>query len=769
MPTPRMNITMPVVEDQSALRLVGKRVKRADSPERLTGQVRFTGDLVLPGVLYARLVRSPHASARIVSIDAAEAQATPGVARVLTAEDLPVRNLRDAVENRTIILALGRVTYVGQPVAVVLAETEAAAEDGAQLVQVDYEPGEATLDPLQALQADSPVVRGRAEGNDEELGMHGAAAGGSQHEAPQAPNVASHERYSRGDVDAALASAAVVVEREYRTPWVHQSYLEPQVCAATVDALGNVVVYACTQAMFRTRDTVAAVLGKRPAQVRVHAMPVGGGFGGKFGLIEPLVAACAVAAGRPVLLSYTRIEDFSSACPAPSSIFKVKAGVRADGTFAALKADVIFDAGAKAGAPAAHAALCLAVFYRWENLDIDATEVLTHKTPTGAYRAPGLPQAMFASESLVDELAEKLGMDPLELRQKNAVRQGDIRPDGTPWPQVGLLECLERAAPIYRQELAAAGPGEGVGLALGGWFGGTEPSSALCRLESDGTLQISLGSVDLTGTNAGFQIIAAEAFGLDSVDKVRVTTVDTDAAPYSGATGGSKTMYTMGPSVMRAAQEARERVLKIASAELEAAVDDLELVDGEVRVKGVPGKVKTLREIYRVSASFGARHEPVIGKGETAITERSPGTGVHIARVRVDGETGRVEPVRYVIVQDVGRAINPALVEAQIHGGGAQGVGWGMYEEIVHDDSGTPITASLMDYTIPKARQIPELEAVLVEVPSTIGPYGAKPVGEPPIIPGGAVMANAVHAAVGARITELPLTPERVQRALQKH
>src|SRR6266542_2977410 len=375
---------------------------------------------------------------------------------------------------------------------------------------------------------------------------------------PQAPNVASHQRYSRGDVEAAFASAAVIVEREYRTPWVHQSYIEPQVCAATVDALGTVVVYACTQAMFRTRDTVAAVLGKRPAQVRVHAMPVGGAFGGKFGLIEPLVAACAVAAGRPVLLSYTRIEDFSSACPAPSSIFKVKAGVRADGTFAALKADVIFDAGAKPGAPAAHAALGLAVFYRWENLDIDATEVVTHKTPTGAYRAPGLPQAMFASESLVDELAEKLGVDPLALRRKNAIRQGDIRPDSTPWPQVALLECLERAEPVYRAELAAAGPGEGVGLALGGWFGGTEPSSALCRLESDGTLQISIGSVDLTGTNAGFQIIAAEAFGLDSADKVRVTTVDTDAAPYSGATGGSKTMYTMGPSVMKAAQEARE-------------------------------------------------------------------------------------------------------------------------------------------------------------------------------------------------------------------
>jgi CO/xanthine dehydrogenase Mo-binding subunit len=754
------------VEEQTPLRLVGKRMRRADSPERLTGQVRYTGDLVLPGLLHGRLVRSPHASARIVSVNKDPALATPGVVAVLTAHDLPVDNIRAAVESRMIVMAFERVTYVGQPVAVVLAETEAAAEDGADAVEVAYDPQSAAVDPLQALRPDAPVVRLRGQDDEEELGMHGAAAGGSEAEKPQAPNVASHQRYHRGDVDKALAEADVVVQREYRTPWVHQSYMEPQVCAATVDALGNVVVYACTQAMFRTRDQVAHALGKSPSQVRVYAMPVGGGFGGKFGLIEPLVAACAVAVGRAVRLSYTRIEDFSAGSPAPSSIFRITAGARKDGTFTALKGDVIFDSGSKAGAPAGHAALCLGVFYRWENLDLDATEVVTNKTPTGAYRAPGLPQAMFAGESIVGELIEKLGMDQMEVRKKNAARGGDIRPDGTPWPPIGLLECLDRADPLYRAEVAASGPNEGVGIALGGWFGGTEPASALCRLESDGTLKVAIGSVDLTGTNNGLQIIAAEAFGMDTVDHVRVTTVDTDAAPYAGATGGSKTIYTIGPAVLRAAQEARERVLKIAAAELEASVEDLEMVGGEVRVRGVPGKVKTLREIYRLSASFGAKHEPVVGKGESAITQRSPGTGVHIARVRVDPETGRVEPVRYIVVQDVGRAINPATVEEQIHGGGAQGVGWAVYEEIVHDESGTPITSSFMDYTVPKARQIPELEAVLVEVPSPIGPYGAKPVGEPPVIPGGAAVANAVAAAVGARVTELPLTPERVRRAM---
>ncbi|HEV7664485.1 MAG TPA: molybdopterin cofactor-binding domain-containing protein, partial [Chloroflexota bacterium] len=314
------------VEEQTTFRLVGKRLRRADSPERLTGQVRYTGDLVLPGLLHGRLVRSPYASARIISIDKSEAEATPGVVAVLAAQDLPVKNLREAVENRSIMLAYERAIYVGQPVVVVLAETEAAAEDGAQVVHIEYEASTPSVGMLDAMRVDAPVVRMRANNNDEELAMHGAAAGGSQQETPQAPNVASHQRYTRGDTDKAMLEADVVVEREFRTPWVHQSYMEPQVCAATVNALGQVEVYACTQAMFRTRDTVAAVLGKSPSQVRVYAMPVGGGFGGKFGLIEATVAACAVAVGRPVRITYTRVEDFSAASPAPSSIFRVKAG-----------------------------------------------------------------------------------------------------------------------------------------------------------------------------------------------------------------------------------------------------------------------------------------------------------------------------------------------------------------------------------------------------------------------------------------------------------
>jgi CO/xanthine dehydrogenase Mo-binding subunit len=748
-------------------RFVGRRTKRGDAPERLTGRTRFTSDLNLPGALVARLVRSAHASARIVSVDVRQALRVPGVVRVLTARDLPVADIQSAVEGRQILLALDRVYYAGQPVAAVLAENEAAAEDGAAAVEVDYEPAEPVVDPLAAMAADAPVVREQREANEEELAMHGAATQSAEAvETPKAPNVASRMRMHRGDVEQGLREADIVIELEYRTSWIHQGYIEPQTCVAAPDPLGNLVVYACTQALFHTRHEVARTLGIPDHQVKVQAMPVGGGFGGKFGLIEPTVAALAMAAGRAVRLTYTRMEEFTSADPAPQTVMRVTVGAKRDGTLTTLKAELIFDSGSNAGAPVGIAAILLGSYYRWRHVLLEGAEVLTHKAGTGAYRAPGAPQATFAMESTIDEVAQALGMDPFELRLKNAAREGDLRADGSPWPRIGLLECLQRAQPVYEAERAAAGPGEGVGVALGGWPGGIEPASAVCRLNADGTLQVALGSVDLTGTNTTFGIIAAEAFGLDDPGQVRVTTVDTDAAPYAGASGGSKITYTVGPAVQRAAEDARQQVLRIAAAELEAGIEDLEIVNGNVQVRGVPGKVRTLGQIFSLSGSFGAKYEPVLGRGQAAVVDRSPGMGVHVVRVRVDPETGRVEPLRYVVVQDVGRAINPATVEAQLHGGAIQGVGWGLLEEMVFDDQGSPVTASLMDYTIPKATQTPEVGTVLVEVPSRIGPFGAKGVGEPPVIPGPAALANAVKAATGVRVTRIPITSERVRRAI---
>ena len=746
---------------------IGRRQRRADSPERLTGRTRFTNDLLPPAALYTRFVRSPYASARIVSVDSSAAKRVPGVVAVLTAKELPIPDAEAAAAARDILLAFDRVVHVGQPVVAVLAETDGAAQDAAELVNVEYEELPLVVDLVEALSTEVPVVEKRRELSQEELAMHGAAVGSDQDaEDPSKPNVASRTRFARGDLDAAFARADVVVQGEYHTNWVSQAYMEPQACTVGVDPLGNLTVFASTQALFHTRATVSRVLGLSEHQVTVTAMPVGGGFGGKFGFLESTAAALALAVKRPVRVVLSRQEEFSTGNPAPESRIRIKLGATRDGLVTALDAELLFDAGAKAGAPVGIAGILMGSLYRFEALRIAGTEVLTHKASTGAYRAPGAPQAAFALECAMDDLARQLKMDPLELRLKNAAAEGDERADGGTWTRIGLVECLERAQAAYAAERAALGPNEGLGVAAAGWPGATDSASAVCRLNSDGSLHITTGTVDLTGTNTMFAIIAAEVFGFTDPTKVRVTTADTDSAPYVGGTGGSKVTYTIGPAVLKAAQDARDQVLRIAASELEASVEDLELIDGQISVRGVPSKVISLGDTFRLSTS-ALKHPPVLGRGQTVVGDSSPGMAVHVARVRVDPDTGKVEPVRYVAIQDVGTAINPALVEAQMHGGAVQGVGWGLYEQILFDEQGTPITGSFMDYTMPKASQSPDLEAVMVEVPSGLGPFGAKGVGEPPVIPGAAAWANAVRDACGARVTELPLTPERVWRAME--
>jgi CO/xanthine dehydrogenase Mo-binding subunit len=614
---------------------------------------------------------------------------------------------------------------------------------------------------------DAPVVREKLKASAEELAMHGAtiqeeAAGDSK----QGANVGSRTHFERGDVKAGFRESDIVIEREFRTSWVHQGYLEPQSCSAMFDPLGNLTVYASTQALFHTRSQVAHVLGLADHQVTLNAQPVGGGFGGKFGFLEPTIAALTKAVGRPVRMAYTRMEEFGCADPAPQSLVRVKIGAKADGTLTTLDAEMIFDSGAKAGAPVGIACILLGSMYRWPHLRIDGLEVLTNRPGTGAYRGPGGPQAAFALETTLDEIALGLGIDPLELRIKNAVIAGDLRADGKPWQRIGLLECLEKARDVVTTERAACGPHEGVGFACGGWPGAIESAVAACRLNADGTLQVTLGSVDLTGSNTSFAMMTAEAFGLDNLSQVRVTTANTDHAGYAGGTGGSKITYTVGPAVIRAAEDARNQVLRIAAADLEVGLDDLEISNGRVSVKGVPAKSRSLKEIFSMSAGFGVKYAPVQGRGQTVVSDFSPGMAVHVVRVRVDEETGRVVPLNYVAIQDVGTAINPAAVEGQMEGAAVQAVGWGLFERIAWDEQGTPTTASLMDYAIPKASQAPPLGTVLVNVPAEQGPYGAKGVGEPPVIPGAAALANAVYQAVGTRVRELPMTSERVLGAM---
>jgi len=360
-------------------------------------------------------------------------------------------------------------------------------------------------------------------------------------------------------------------------------------------------------------------------------------------------------------------------------------------------------------------------------------------------------------------LADALGDDPLEFRLRNCVEEGDVRPNGGAWPRIGLKDTLEalRDHPAWKERQP------GTGIAIGGWPGGVEPATSICRLDHDGKFTVVVGSADISGVNTGFQKIAAEILGLNEEDVV-VTGADTSAAPYAGASGGSKVTYTVGAAVMKAAQEARAQVLQIAAQHLEANADDLEIVEGKVQVKGVPSAGVSLKEIANMSMSFAGKYEPVYGRGATAITESAPGFAAHLANVTVDEETGEVHLNRYVAAQDVGFAINPALVEGQMMGGVAQGIGWALHEAIEFDDSGQLVTGTLMDYVLPRSNDIPPIETILVEVASEHGPFGAKGVGEPPAIPGAAAIRNAIKAASGARLYSLPMRPERVLDALQE-
>jgi CO/xanthine dehydrogenase Mo-binding subunit len=438
---------------------------------------------------------------------------------------------------------------------------------------------------------------------------------------------------------------------------------------------------------------------------------------------------------------------------------------------------MILDSGAYPNPLAGFSGFHFSGVYRCPNIDIRCYVVQTNKPGTGAYRAPAGPQAYFALESTVQELCQQLGMDPLQFRQINALKKGDPNAMHGQWPRIGLLECIEQIQqhPLWaqREQARQEVPEElkgwkiGIGLAVGGWPGGTEPAAALCRLEQDGTVTVVVGSVDLSGSDASLTLIAAEELGL-SASAVNVTHDNTDSMPYSGLSAGSKTTYTVGSAVLAAARDARTQIFTIAAEMLEASAEDMEIRDGKVMVKGVPEKYATLQQIAADSMRFGAPYEPVFGRGRSANRVSSPMFAAHLAKVAVDPETGEVRVLDYVAAQDVGRAINPAEVEGQIHGGVVQGIGWALYEEMAYDENGQLLTSTLMDYALPHSQDVPIITPLLVEVPSELGPFGARGVGEPPVVPVAAAIANAIKDAVGVRMTQIPMTPERVFASLRE-
>lgn len=736
--------------------------------EKVTGSARYVADLTVPGMLHGRLIFSPYAHAKIVSIDKMAAEALPGVIAVLTAEDLPTKAQKMTSRSST-ILAKGEVLFTGQPVAVVVAERTELAADTAEQVVIEYEPLPAVVRLEEALQAGSPQVWPNGLPTHEDLSqIHARVEREDQGQDTRPNNVSEESHFQRGDVAAGFAASDVIVERTYRTSFVHQGYLEPHACVAVPDPAGpSLTIYTSTQGKFIVRDEVARLLALPPRQVHIVPLTSGGSFGAKYGILEPLTAAVALAVGRPVRLVLSRSDDFLTTTPAPAITIELKTGARRDGAVMALQARAWVDNGLFNFNHGGVIGTLLGGIYKFPHLKIDAYEVNTHKPPIGAFRAPGAPQTIFALESSMDDMATALSLDPLEFRLKNVAEAGDPTGAGQPWPSVGFKTCLEqlRAHPVWQQR--QAGPNEGYGLALGGWATVVGTAEAVCRVDSDGTVSLEVGHVDVTGNDSSFVLVVAEALGVKPEDVV-IIHGDTTGGPYGPMSAGSQVTYSSAGAVNAAAQQVKTKLLHVAADHFEAAPEDIELVEGKAQVKGVPDKAVSIAKLAEMARFMRGGPGPLVGAGQAAVEQNAPAVSVHWVKVRVDPETGQVQPLQYLLVQDVGFALNPLLVQGQMHGGMAQGLGIGLYEAMIYDEAGQLLTGSLVDYALPRTDTTPSLETVLVENPSPYGPFGARGVGEPPIIGGAAAVANAVKAATGVRVTSLPIRPEMLWRELRQ-
>ena len=764
---------MSVMKTTRDVKGVGLSIPRPDGPDKVTGRVQYVADITPRGLLHAKLLRSPHAHARIKRIDLSKARALPGVRAVLSAADIPELK-RKAPTRAHAILAIDRVVFAGQPVAAVAADELAIAEEACDLIEVEYEVLPAAVDPLKSMQPGAPPVADvGTEADTSEALAHSAVAMAKGETPTKAVNISQTSTVKRGDVAKGFAESDVIIENTYRVPMVHQGYLEPHAVLAEWDRSGNLTLWASTQGSFNTRSEVADVLGIEENRIKVIPVECGGGFGGKIrALCEPITAILARTTARPVRYVMTRREELEAGMPAPQVIIRLKTGAKKDGTLMALDAETILETGAFSGTVLAVSAVFLGSLYRWPAFEIKGSEVLTHKPSVAAYRAPAAPQSIFAIDSQMDAMARALKLDPVEFRARHLSNPGEPMVNNQPWASMGASEVL-KVAGAHRvwterakwKEGAAKGTLRGVGISLGGWLGGLQPTGATVKLNPDGTLAVLTGQVDIAGTNIALAQIAASAYGID-IDKVKITTGDTDVAPVTGLSAGSKTIYTVGVAVMQAAQAARKQTLEIAAGELEASVDDLELVDGKVVVRGVPNKGVTLQSIGKKGNLYMSKIEPVLGASHPAFSQQAPAFAAQIARVEIDPDTGEVTLKDFVIVQDVGKAINPLAVEGQMQGGAVQSLGIALTEGLIYDDEGRLTNPSLLDYRKLTAADLPNLETVIVEVPAPAGPFGARGVGEPPIIPAPAAIANAVADATGHRLTHLPLTPERIALAL---
>jgi len=754
--------------------VVGSSLARSDADAKLRGDAVFGADLVRPGMLWAALVRSPVPAGQIRGIDAGAANEIDGVLEVLTAADVPDWRTGVIVSDAP-FLAADYVAYEGEPMAIAVADSRAAAEAGASAVVADIEPIEPISTPEQALAPGARLVH---------PGWNRfAVAGGA--DIGRDGNVVAEVVHDPGDLDEAFASADLVVEATYRTPRQYQAHLEPKMALAVFES-GRYTIEVSHQYPFRLRDRIAQMLAVKPSSLRVVGHHIGGGFGAKLDVsVEAFAALLARRYRRPVRMQHSALEERLVAPCRANALVSVRSAVRRDGTILATEVEIVSDSGAYANNGPALSAIPMFVFgsiYRVGTARIRTRNVYTNTAPTGAYRGVNGPWLVFANERHIDAIADTLGRDRREFRLASLAQDGEPMRNGQPLEQVSILrEAFERVDELAPWVTAGAGELRGVGQAAAVWLTNPMPGHATVKLNEDGTAMV-ITSATENGSGAvatGLRQIAAETLGL-SADDVMVTMPDTDATGYDAGSQGSRTTHVVGRAIADAAAEVRHQVIDHASRMLEAAPDDLVIAEGTVTVAGVPAARLTLGQVAQAATwsqgpiAAGASyvtptqpHDPMCATGMLIKGWPTPTYHLHQAEVSVDPVTGRVTVDRYVVAQEVGRAIHPDAIAGQIQGGVAQGLGYALSER-VDLDHGRYVQRTFKEHGLPLAADVPKVEMIVMEHADPAGPYGAKGAAEPPVVPVAAAVANAVSDAIGAPIDTLPITPADVLDALER-
>ena len=757
-----MNDSTIVSDSVKRFKWVGTRPIRPDGVPKVTGRALYGADLKLPGMLYGKVLRSPHAHARIKSIDTSAAEKLPGVKAVMTAADLPQQKFDYIGPERVAqnfwhitrnIMAREKVLYEGHAVAAVAATSASIAEEAAALIKVDYEVLPHVIDVDEAMSPDAPLL------------FEDMIPRGIEPTPTKASNISKRLEFAVGDVEAGFKEADVVIEKEFKTAAVHQAYIEPHACVAKYEADGQCEIWSSSQGHFAMRALTAQIIGAKIADLRVTPAEIGGGFGGKtVAYLEPVAATLSRKSGLPVRLQMTREDTFRGSGPTSGSSMWVKIGVKNDGTIVAADGIFKFQAGAFPGSPVMNGCLCAYAPYDIQNQRAVGYDVVSNRPKAAAYRAPGSPISAFAVESVIDMCAVAIGMDPLEIRAKNACHIGTPTIFGPKHAHAGYAETVQALMdhPAYQVKL---GPNQGRGVASGYWFNGAGESSATMQVNADGTVLVATGSPAIGGSRASMAIMAAETLGVD-YNNVRAIVADTGNIGYTHVTGGSRVTFATGMAVVNATKIVIKDLCRRAAVIWDVDPEGVIWEDGYAKPAGLnvgDFKPLSLREIAAKAAATGG---PITASAGVNAGGQAPGFTTQFCDVEVDPETGKVTILRFVAAQDVGRAIHPSYVEGQIQGGVVQGIGWALNEEYIYNSKGQLDNAGFLDYRCPVASDLPMIDAILVEVPNPAHPYGAKGVGEVNICAPMAAIANAIAAATGKRMTELPMSPPRVLAAL---